>query len=142
MNKCSPEGRECIENNFTSSFNCSVACEGMYADVQWVENVEEEMEDKVEDEVEKEFSALHVYGSETVKVKDMARLVYRNLKREIEMISRTGDDELDRQKFKMLISEYKKFKSVVNQFQYDSSASSTTHGGYILLVSNKILLRS
>ena len=135
MNKCSPEGRECIENNFTSSFNCSVACEGMYADVQWVENVGEEMEEKVEVDVEKEFGAWHATFYDK-KAKDMARLVYRNLKREIEMISKTGDDKLDRQKFKMLISEYKKFKSDVIQFQYDSAASSTTYGGYILLVSN------
>ena len=96
------------------------------------------MEEKVEDEVEKEFGAWEAFdknyasGREN-KIKDMARLVYRNLKREI---SKTGDDELDRQKFKMLISEYKKFKINISQLQYDSAASSTTYGGYILLVSN------
>ena len=136
MNKCSPEGQECIENNFTSTFNCSVACEGIYADVQWEENVEEEMEEKVEDEVEEEFGEWDVYDIYDEKAKDMARLVYRNLKREIEMISRTGDDKFDRQKFKELISEYKKIKSDKIQFQFDSAASSTTYGGYILLVSN------
>ena len=133
MKKCSPEGRECIESTFTSTFNCSVACEGMYADVQWVENVEEEMEEKVEDEVEKEIVAWHPYDE---KAKDVARLVYRNLKREIEMISKTGDDTLDRQKFKELISEYKQFKSDLIHLQFDSAASSTIYGGYILLVSN------
>ena len=105
----------------------------MYADVQWVENVEEEMEEQVEVDVEKEFGAWDAYD---LKTKDMARLVYRSLKREIEMISKTGDDELDRQKFKMLISEYKKFKSDLIQLQFDFAANSTTYGGYILLISN------
>ena len=43
MEKCSPRGRDCIEGNFTLTFNCSVNCEGIYADVQWVE-------DKIADE--------------------------------------------------------------------------------------------
>ena len=35
--KCSPSERDCIEGNFTLKFNCRVNCEGIYADVQWVE---------------------------------------------------------------------------------------------------------
>ena len=37
--KCSPRGRNCIEQNFARSFNCSVNCEGIYADVQWLEEM-------------------------------------------------------------------------------------------------------
>ena len=128
MKKCSPKGRECIEKMSKSNFNCSVACEGMYADVQWVKS-EEELGDEVEDEVEREFSEWEVRGSTNRKVKDMARLVYRNLKRDIGMISKTGGGELDRQKFKRLISEYKKFKrEQVQYFRFDSDASSTRYG--------------
>merc|ERR1719264_1397666 len=97
LNICSPEGRDCIENKSTSTFNCSVACEGIYADVEWVENVVEETEEEtVEDEVEKKLSAK--YGEE------MTLLVYKNLKKEIEMMKggKKGD-ELG-QKFKKLIS--------------------------------------
>ena len=36
MEKCNPRGRDCIEENFTLTFNCSVNCEGIYADVQWM----------------------------------------------------------------------------------------------------------
>ena len=100
----------------------------MYADVQWVES-EEELGDEVEDEVEREFSEWEVRGSTNRKVKDMTRLVYRNLKRDIGMISKTGGGELDRQKFKRLISEYKKFKrEQVQYFRFDSAASSTRYG--------------
>ena len=100
----------------------------MYADVQWEES-EEELGDEVEDEVEREFSEWEVRGSTNRKVKDMTRLVYRNLKRDIGMISKTGGGELDRQKFKRLISEYKKFKrEQVQYFRFDSAASSTRYG--------------
>ena len=123
MRKCSPEGRDCIENKSTSIFNCSFACEGIYADVQWMENIVEAMEEgPVEDEVEKKLSAKN--GEE------MTLLVYKNLKREIEMMKggKKGDG-LDRQKFKKLMSEYKQFKkSQVQHFRFDSAAHSTRFG--------------
>ena len=34
---CSQEGRDCIEMNANQNFNCSISCEGIYADVQWTE---------------------------------------------------------------------------------------------------------
>ena len=33
MKKCTPEGRDCIENNSAETFNCSMTCEGLYADI-------------------------------------------------------------------------------------------------------------
>ena len=130
MKICNPEGRDCIENKSTSTFNCSVACEGIYADVQWVENRVEAMEgEPVEDEVEKEISRL--YGE------DMTRLLYKNLKREM-LKGGKKDDELDRQKFAMLMSEYKQFKkNQVQQFRFDSAARSTGFGKYIPIVSDE-----
>ena len=74
MKICSPEGRDCIENKAASTFNCSVACEGIYADVQWVENIVEAMEEEpAEDEVEKKLSGQN--GEELIM------LVYKNLKK-------------------------------------------------------------
>ena len=35
MKICGPEGRDCIEENSAETFNCSFACEGMYAGVNW-----------------------------------------------------------------------------------------------------------
>ena len=33
MKKCGPGGRDCIETNSAETFNCSMTCEGMYADI-------------------------------------------------------------------------------------------------------------
>ena len=33
--KCGPRGRDCIEKNSAETFNCSMTCEGMYADISW-----------------------------------------------------------------------------------------------------------
>ena len=33
---CSPLDRDCIEGAIGQDFNCSVSCEGIYADVQWL----------------------------------------------------------------------------------------------------------
>ena len=35
MKICSPEGRNCIEENSAQTFNCIFTCEGMYAGVNW-----------------------------------------------------------------------------------------------------------
>ena len=35
MKKCGPEGRDCIEQNSAETFNCSMTCDGMYADINW-----------------------------------------------------------------------------------------------------------
>ena len=43
---CSPAQRECIEQRIGLSFNCSVSCEGMYADVEWVEDMVGEGKEK------------------------------------------------------------------------------------------------
>ena len=76
--KCSPTGRDCIEKNSIESFNCSVTCEGIYADVQM-----------------------------------------RQMK---ESDERKGE-ELDKQKYIELISEYKKFKrNGVRHFRFNSSS--------------------
>lgn len=123
MKICSPEGRDCIENKATSTFNCSVACEGIYADVQWVENIVEAMgEEPVEDEVEKKLSGLFV--------DELFMLVYKNLKKEIETLKggKKGD-ELDRQKLKKLMSEYKQFKkNQVQHFRFDSATGPQDFG--------------
>ena len=37
MSKCSPKGRECIEKEANRNFNCSLSCDGIYADIQFME---------------------------------------------------------------------------------------------------------
>ena len=125
MKKCSPEGRDCIEDKSSWTFNCSVACEGTYADVQWVENIEEGVEEEDEgNQFQGNFGR-----------------VYNTLKREIEMIkgsiSKNGD-ELDRQKYMKLISEYRQFKKIkVQHFRFNSAAHAKTFGKPNLILSYK-----
>ena len=69
MKKCSPEGRACIEQNSVRTFNCSVNCEGIYADVQWVE--EGIYHGSMEKRIENEESTVGKRGVEQDKKKYM-----------------------------------------------------------------------
>ena len=126
IKKCSPEGRDCIENSSTCTFNCSVTCEGIYADVGWVDEMGENL---VEDE--EEISLTGHFGEELKKT----RVMYKNLKKEIEMmkgsISKRGD-ERDRRKYMKLVSEYQQFKkNEVQHFRFNSAVHATTFGKLI-----------
>ena len=115
MRKCSPEGRDCIEKKATSTFNCSFACEGMYADVQWVEN---SVEEPVEDELERKLNEMYAVES--------TMLVFEILKRELIKGGKKG------QQFKKLVSEYEQFKKIqVQHFRFDSTTPSTSFGKFI-----------
>ena len=48
---CTQEGRDCIEINANQDFNCSISCEGIYADTQWTEEaLNSDKEEEEEDE--------------------------------------------------------------------------------------------
>ena len=79
MKKCDPEGRDCIEKNSAETFNCSMTCKGMYADIYW-------------------------------KVGKM-------------------EDEMDKEKYTELLSEYEKFKKEnVKHFEFSSATSGNNFG--------------
>ena len=125
MEICSPKGRDCIERNSTKSFNCSTTCEGIYADVQWVGK---KIEEDVEDEDEAEAAVEREVGEELAKV-------YRQLaelKKEMKLMKNGGQEkgeELDKEKYKMLISEYRKFKREnVKHFRLNSAENSSSFG--------------
>ena len=84
-------------------------------------------EETVDDEVEKEFGGR--------LVDELTRLVYKNLKKEMEMIKESINkkgDELG-QKFKKLISEYKQFKkNQVQHLRFDSVAYSSEFVGKVV----------
>ena len=122
MEICGPKGRDCIERNSTKSFNCSTTCEGIYADVQWVgKKIEEDVEDdEAEAAVEREV------GEELAKVyKQLAEL-----KKEVKLNSgQEKGEELDKEKYKMLIAEYRKFKREnVKHFRFNSAENSSSFG--------------
>ena len=128
MEICGPKGRDCIERNSTRSFNCSTTCEGIYADVQWVgRKIEEDVEDDIAKEaVERKMKG--EVGEELNKVyKQLARL-----KTEMKLMKISGvekGEELDKEKYKMLVAEYRKFKTEnVRHFRFNSAENSTSFG--------------
>ena len=46
MKICGPKGRDCIEKNSAKTFNCSMTCDGIYADIFWKESEMEDTKDK------------------------------------------------------------------------------------------------
>ena len=115
MGTCGPEGRDCIERNSKKTFNCSVTCEGIYSDVDWFIDIEEEMEE--------ELVSMEIDGDVGEKFKKM-EMLYKKMKREMEMvkgsISKKGEP-IDKLKYMELISEYKKFKeNTIQHFRFNS----------------------
>ena len=109
MVTCGPKGRDCIERNSIESFNCSVTCEGVYADVQWVGNKIEEMKDEeAEEAVETE-----IRGKNNEELNKLLKRL-ADLEKEMKVLKSSGQEkgeELDKEKYKMLIAEYRKFKT-------------------------------
>ena len=93
MEKCGPEGRDCIERHSTLDFNCSVTCEGIFADTVHLD---------VDTTEEKARGSFGQNGA-----------------------------ELDRKKFKKLVSEYKNFKKKnCRHFRFNSAANATKFGKF------------
>ena len=109
METCGPRGRDCIERNSTASFNCSVTCEGVYADVQWTgKKIEEIKDEEAEAAVEREFR-----GKDNEELNKLLKRL-AHLEREMKVLKSSGQEkgeELDKEKYKMLITEYRKFKT-------------------------------
>ena len=131
---CDVKGRDCIEKNSSKTFECNTTCTGIYADVEFAaKNIEEEFKDddiqtnlegKIDDEL---LEALILFKTE----------IMRNMKNGVEDVMKiaTGQrgEELDKEKYKMLISEYRKFKTRnVKHFRFNSAANFSTFGKHFL----------
>ena len=101
MQVCEPTGRDCIERNSIRTFNCSSTCEGIYATVQWVgKGIDEDLDGQ---------KIVEKGGGDTTPLEK--RLA--SLEKKMKMIENDRDgkgDEVDAEKYKMLIAEYKSFK--------------------------------
>ena len=125
---------DCIEENSSKTFHCNTTCAGVYADVQWVakdvdqqhkdaqadESIREVLEGKIDDDLLK---VLLLFKTELMK----------QMKSEVDHNMRiaTGErgQELDKKKYKMLISEYRKFKTKnVKHFRFNSAANMSKFG--------------
>ena len=120
MKKCSPKGRDCFERNFFHTFNCSATCEGVYADVQW-----EDDPIMNEEDVREEMETLDKKLMRTYKM-------YPNLERKMKLMIGNKvkmGEEIDKEKFRKLISEYKKFKMEnVRHIKFHPNATSNMFG--------------
>ena len=141
MKTCSPLGRECIEKKFTQTFNCSIACEGIYADVNWVKEMADE---DIEDHNPVEVKLFNGEGDNGEESEDMHKQVrnadllsmYKSLKKEMSMLKESlgkNGKEVDREKYLTLVSEYKRFKrNNVRHFRFNSASSMTQFGEFNL----------
>ena len=134
---CDVKGRDCIKENSPETFNCNTTCVGIYADVEWVKkdieveaNEEEtdgttksELGGKIDDDLKKVFLLL----------KKELKLMENKMKLDIGEVMNiaTGKrgDELDKEKYKMFVSEYRKFKTKnVKHFRFNAAANLSEFG--------------
>ena len=134
MGICDTKGRDCIEKNSSKTFDCNTTCIGIYADVQLVvRDIEEEFKnEKPEDTMIADLEGK--IDDDLLKILLLLRNEFKSDNREVMKIA-TGQsgNEVDRKKYKMLISEYKKFKTKnVKHFRFNSAANLSTYGEYLL----------
>ena len=128
MGRCDLRGRDCIERNSRESFNCSTTCDGIFSDVWWVpNNIEEEMkDDEAEAAIEAKFKGVN--GEELNKFYKR----FADLEKEMKLMKRGGQElgeEVEKEKYKMLIAEYRKFKTKnVKHFRLNSAENSSSFG--------------
>ena len=133
MRKCGPKGRDCIEGNSTRSFNCSVTCEGVYADIEWLnDGFGKEMEGELAEVVSNEELDEDLLNTEMFKRLRRMELMYNDLKKEVKLMKSSSGkkgEELDKEKYLRLIAEYRNFKeNNVKHFRFSSSSTLSMFG--------------
>ena len=100
-----------------------MTCEGIFADVQWVDEQMEEPEEH--EQVEVKFK--------NIDEEEFAKLM-NEVEKRMQRMKGTSDkkgEELDKVKFLTMISEYKKFKmNSVKHFRFNSAANNTKFGQF------------
>ena len=134
MNRCDPEGRDCIDRNSSNTFNCSTTCEGIYANVQWDGRKIEVLKEKKREEMIFKSNSVGEASAEAAML--LRRLSH--LEQKVEFLEGSLDEkgkeldkekgeELDKEKYQLLVFEYRKFKANnVKHFRLDSTANSSS----------------
>ena len=127
---CDLKGRDCIEKNFPRTFNCNTTCVGIYADVEWVkkdsevevnegkldEAMKAELEGKLDDDLKKMFIFLE--NKMKIDIGEVRKIA----------TGKRGED-LDKEKYKMLVAEYRNFKAKnVKHFRFNAAANLSEFG--------------
>ena len=130
---CDAKGRDCIEKITSNTFDCNTTCVGIYADVEWVkEDIEEEMSKEEADETMQADLEENIHEDLLKKFQLLERelkMVKNDLGEVMRVTTGKRGEELDRKKYKMLISEYRKFKSKnMKHFSFNTAANFSTYG--------------
>ena len=106
---CGPTGRDCIEGAIGQDFNCSVSCEGIYADVQWLGGSDgEKGKGATGDDVDLQ------------DVEGQRGFLYR---------LSSYEENLDRKKIFALVNEYNAFKKRnVRHFKFNAETPEPSYG--------------
>ena len=134
---CDLKGRDCIEKNSSKTFNCNTTCVGIYADVEWVKKdieveaneekldatTKAELEGKIDDDLKKMFLFLEN------KMKLMENKMKNDIGEVMKIATGKRGDELDKEKYKMLVSEYRRFKTKnIKHFRFNAAANLSEFG--------------
>ena len=122
MERCDPKGRDCIEKNSATTFNCSTTCVGIYADV--IPDLRRAKTGQDRDEV---LDRMHRRLAELERKMSTDEEDFQKVVAE-EAIGEKGH-ELDKEKYKLLVAEYRKFKSTsIQHFSFSSTETSYSFG--------------
>ena len=130
---CDPKGRDCIERNSSETFHCNTTCAGINADVEWVKkDIEVDITEEISEETMKADLERSLDG-DLKRIYHLLKTDMKFMKNDIgEMMKiATGKrgEELDKDKYKMLVSDYRKFKTTnVKHFRFNSAANLSTFG--------------
>ena len=141
---CDPKGRDCIERYSSETFHCNATCVGIYADLEWVKkDIDEEIREEkteitmkadLEKRIEGDLMEIFLLLKNEMKImKNKMTLMENKIKNDIEEVmniatGKTGD-ELDKEKYKRLVSEYRKFKTTnVKHFRFNTAANLSEFG--------------
>ena len=115
---CTPEGRNCIEEQSSQKFSCSVNCEGVYF------NVIKVREDLIEADNVEEWDIPLGEGGDT---QSMHRVWEQIQKIKASMHSK--EEQANRKKVSKLVKEYNSHKNaMLKNFKFSSSSPSTHFG--------------
>ena len=134
MERCNAKGRDCIEKNSAATFNCSTTCVGIYADViPKSRRIEGAIADVIPDlgaEIKDRDEVLDRIHRRLAELERKMSTDEGGLQKVVaeEAIGKKGH-ELDREKYKLLIAEYRKFKSTsIQHFSFSSTETSVPFG--------------
>ena len=133
---CSPQGRECIEKNSNETFGCNVACVGIHADVQRVEEDAvdgdwmEEYEERYPEQFDKDVK-IHSVQSILKHLKTVQEDIHILKQNKKNMM--TKEEKANKRKISKLVNEYTKFKSQnLPIFKFNPTKKSKFFGLYCI----------